>query len=267
MCRVALLIPVYNDQKGLEFSLSTLPTEIPLGVVVVDDGSQPPITLPELPFPHQGYLLRLEQNQGIEHALNHGLEWILTRGYEYVARLDAGDIALPGRFLAQLRFLEEHPDYALVGGQVRFVDLQGNTITKKRYHTVDADLRRSMHVRNSFPHPTVMMRARVLQEIGFYSDRYKAAEDYELFFRILKRFKVANLPDEVLIYRLNPNGISSRKRNMQLWSTLRVMLCHFNPRLIESYLGLFKCIFTFIFPKRIIAFVKKVLGDEVVEWL
>jgi len=248
MCRVALLIPVYNDQKGLEFSLSTLPTEIPLGVVVVDDGSQPPITLPELPFPHQGYLLRLEQNQGIEHALNHGLEWILTRGYEYVARLDAGDIALPGRFLAQLRFLEEHPDYALVGGQVRFVDGEGREVFRERFPETHEEIRRTMHARNCFIHPAVMLRTLMLREVGLYSDRYKAAEDYELFLRITRRYRVANLPEEVLICHVNPEGISLTKRRKQVWNRLRVMMRFFELRRKESWLGLLKNLLLLVIP-------------------
>lgn len=248
MCRVALLIPVYNDQKGLEFSLSTLPTEIPLGVVVVDDGSQPPITMPELPFPHQGYLLRLEQNQGIEHALNHGLEWILTRGYEYVARLDAGDIALPGRFLAQLRFLEEHPDYALVGGQVRFVDGEGREVFRERFPETHEEIRRAMHARNCFIHPAVMLRTSVLRAVGLYSEHFKAVEDYELFFRIAKSYKTANLDYVVVEVYWNPKGISLTKRRKQVWNRLRVMMRFFELRRKESWLGLLKNLLLLVIP-------------------
>ncbi|RDI96141.1 glycosyltransferase [Meiothermus sp. QL-1] len=237
---VALLMPVYQDQAGLEFTLSSLPKEVPLDVVVVDDGSQPPIELPTLPSPHKGFLLRLSQNQGIEYALNHGLEWILSQGYPYVARLDAGDECLPGRFEKQLDFLKKHPEYAMVGGQVLFINEQGKEVFRERFPTEDSSIRRIMHARNCFIHPAVMIRSQVLKEVGLYSNRYKAVEDYELFFRVVRRYKVANLADTILAYRINPLGISLKKRRQQVWNRLRVMLLNFDPLLIESWLGILK---------------------------
>lgn len=240
MSRLALLIPVYNNQHGLQRSLAALTDEVPLDIVVVDDGSTPPIRLPEVPPPHRAFLLRLEENKGIEHALNHGLGWILERGYEYVARLDAGDIPLPGRFLKQTEFLDENPEYALVGGQVQFVRPDGEEVFRERFPTEDAQIRRIMHARNCFIHPAVMIRASALKAVGLYSDRYKAAEDFELFFRIVQRFKVANLPDYVVRYEVNPKGISLTRRREQVLSRLKVMLLHFDPRIKESWLGLVK---------------------------
>lgn len=233
MSRVTLLIPVYNDQHGLQRSLASLTDEVPLDIVVVDDGSTPPIRLPEVPPPHRAFLLRLEENKGIEHALNHGLGWILERGYEYVARLDAGDIPLPGRFLKQVEFLDGNPEYALVGGQVQFVGPDGVEVFRERFPTEDAQIRRIMHARNCFIHPAVMIRASALKEVGLYSDRYKAVEDFELFFRIMGRFKVANLPDYVVRCEINPKGISLRRR-AQVLGRLKVMLLHFDPRIKES---------------------------------
>lgn len=58
---IALLIPVYNNQDGLERSLASLSDEVPLDIVV-DDGSSPLIRLPEVLTPHRAFLLRLEEN-------------------------------------------------------------------------------------------------------------------------------------------------------------------------------------------------------------
>lgn len=238
--RIALLIPVYNDQEGLNLSISKLPGEVPLDIVVVDDGSQPPIVLPDIPPPHQGYLLRLAKNQGIEHALNHGLKWILERGYEYIARLDAGDIALPGRFLKQQQFLDQHPEYVLVGGQAHFVDGEGRDVFEEHFPETYAEIRRFMHARCCFIHPAVMLRASVLRDVGLYSDRFKAAEDYELFFRIVRKYKAANLPHVVVITAWDPQGISLTKRRAQVWSRIRIMLHYFEPGRKESWLGILK---------------------------
>ena len=260
--KIALLIPVYENQDGLEISLRTLPNEIPLDVVVVDDGSTPPIRLPEPPDPHRVFLLRLEENQGIEHALNYGLVWIMEQGYEYVARLDAGDVALPRRFARQLDFLEAHPEYALVGGQVRFVDRNGREVFRESFPTNYEDIRRAMHARNCFIHPTVMIRTEALKVVGLYSDRFKAAEDYELFFRIARRFRVANLQEYVTQCEVNPGGISLSKRRRQVLSRLKVMMFYFDPLKKESWLGLIKNIALLLVPVAWVHKIKRVLENR-----
>jgi len=259
---VALLVPVYNDQKALELSLSSLPRELPLDVVVVDDGSQPPLRLPPIPAPHTGHLLRLDSNRGIEHALNHGLLWVLQNGYTYVARLDAGDVALPGRFLRQKEFLEQNPGYALVGGQVQFVDDAGREVFREFFPTRYEEIRRIMHARNCFIHPAVMLRTSVLREVGLYSDQYEAVEDYELFFRIARRYPVANLEEQVVRYHWNPRGISQTKRRRQVWNRLRVMGRYFEPRRKESWLGLAKNALLLVAPLPLVTKVKRVLEGQ-----
>lgn len=264
---ITLLIPVYNDQLGLNLSLSTLPDDLSLDVIVVDDGSKPPIQLQMLPAPHRGFLLRLEKNRGIEHALNHGLNWILERGYEYVARLDSGDVSLPHRFTEQLAFLRAHPAYALVGGQARFVDAAGKEVFRECFPTSNEVIGRTMHARNCFVHPAVMLRTTVLREVGLYSDRYKAAEDYELFFRIMRNYKVANLESKVVSVHLNPQGISLKKRRRQIVSRLKVMLRYFDPLKTESYLGLVKNMALLVTPTHWVTSAKQLLGERRRGWL
>lgn len=257
---IAVLIPVYNNQEGLERSLASIDENFPLDVVVVDDGSDPPIQLRGLPQPHRGFVLRLDANTGIEHALNYGLSWILQRGYRYVARLDAGDLCYPGRFFKQRDFLEKHQEYALVGGQVRFVDDSGVELFPEKFPTSHEEISRIMHARSCFIHPAVMLRSSALQEVGLYSEHFPAAEDYELFFRLTKRYKVANLPDVVLTYHVNPRGISLTKRRRQILSRIKVMLKYFEPRYKESWLGLMKSIILLAVPVPVVQFLKRRLA-------
>lgn len=129
--RVAVLLPVYNDQHGLDRSLDSLRHDgAAFDVVVVDDGSEPPVRVPgdgrDLPFAVT--LLRLPQNRGITGALNAGLACIEAAGHAYVARLDAGDLSLPGRLAAQTAFLDRHPEHAVVGTQTEYVDPSGRLL-------------------------------------------------------------------------------------------------------------------------------------------
>ncbi len=249
---IALLIPVFNAQRELERSLANLPGEDePVHVVVVDDGSDPPIVVSPPPSPHTVSLIRLARNQGIVGALNAGLERILREGFTYVARLDAGDISLPNRFRAQKEFLLKNPDYKLIGGQAIMISPDEKELGACYYPRTYPEIRRTMHYRNCFAHPAVMIKAEVFKETGLYVDAYPAAEDYELFWRVVRRHKAANLEQFVVKYVADPQGISRKRRRQQLVSGLRLMVKNFEPWVWESYAGFAKNLVLALLPSRL----------------
>jgi len=250
--QIALLIPVYNAQEELERSIQSLPSDDEaVHIVVVDDGSVPRIEPPTPPDPHTLTLLRLDTNQGIEAALNYGLKWILEREFPYVARLDAGDVSLSGRFRKQKRFLEEHPECRLVGGQALIADPAGEVVARCHYPIDPGRIKRVMHYRNCFAHPAVMLRSEVFTTTGLYREDYPAAEDYELFWRVVRGSCAANLDTYVVQYVADPDGISLTRRRKQLLSGLRLMLHHFDFFAYESYIGIIKNLLLLLLPSSV----------------
>lgn len=254
---LAVLIPVFNGQERLERTCASLSRDIDYQVVIVDDGSRPAIAIPATLDLNRVTLLRLVENQGITRALNHGLEWILRNDYRYLARLDAGDVMLGGRLARQIEFLEAHQDHAIVGGQARSVDMQGRESFRDNFPTSDAHIRRVMHGRSCFIHPAVMLRVAALRAVGPYSERYPSAEDFELFWRLMGTWKVANLSEPVVEYVLDPRGISLAKRSQQVRSRIRILLAYFDPRAWESYAGLAKNLILLVVPYRWVCWIKR----------
>ena len=148
-----------------------------------------------------------QDDAGLAGALNRGIS--LARG-RYIARQDHDDLADPSRIAKQVDFLDARPDHALVGTRAEI--WVGDTPTG-RFHdhpTEDADLRFALLFNNYFVHSSVMMRKAALDEVGCYStDRSRQPpEDYELWSRIARRFRVANLPERLTIYREVPTSMS-----------------------------------------------------------
>lgn len=138
-----VLTPAWQDQAGIARTLDALGRDpFPLDVVVVDDGSAVPIRCDPTCGPHAVTLIRLPRNRGIEHALNAGLAHILACGYDYVARLDCGDLPPSGGIERQVRFLEAAPDVAIVGTWARCVDDVGKYPFTLRLPADDAVIRR-----------------------------------------------------------------------------------------------------------------------------
>lgn len=234
--RVAVLMPAYNAQADLERSLLSLVGDIdPQDILVVDDGSSTPMVAPaDAP----ARILRLEKNRGIVGALNAGLELLMAEGYDYIARLDAGDLSVPGRLAAQRTHLDANAAVALIGGAAHYVDMAGKPLFEFMPPVDDAGIRRKMRFNSAFVHPAVMMRVSALRECGVYDAAYQYAEDYELFARLMTRYQAANLPGFILTYEVNPGGISLSRRRELLRQRWRVQRRYHDPASPWSWLGL-----------------------------
>lgn len=225
------LIPHYNNPQGLLRSLASIDAAECCDVLVVDDGSvQAPVDedAARRAFRAQGalHVLRLPRNQGIEHALNAGLAWIAERGYALVGRLDCGDENLPGRFARQQAYLQAHPEVVLLGGAASFVAQDGTESFVWRPPLTHPAILRALRHNSAFVHPTVVMRPEAVEAVGRYPLDVRAAEDYALFYALAQRFPVANLPDVLIRYELDPGGISLSRRRRQLLARLKVQGRH-----------------------------------------
>jgi glycosyltransferase involved in cell wall biosynthesis len=188
-------------------------------------------------MPFRVHLLRQEPNQGITNALNAGLSLIAQGGYQYVARLDACDLALPGRFAAQMEFLDSRPRHAAVGTAARYVDTQGNLLFTYRPPLDHDALMRLYHYRSGLVHPSVMMRTEALLACGFYRNEFPGGEDYDLFMRFAKAYKLANLGAVWTVKEISPGSITSRRLPVAL-TRIRLLLAYFDPWSVHSYIGL-----------------------------
>jgi len=252
---IALLITVYNNQSGLEKTLlSLIPDSALMDIVIVDDGSALPVDLSkfsELSI----HLIRLPNNLGIETAANMGLEYLYGCHYEFLARIDAGDVALNHRFSKQLAFLRENPAIGIVGSRINVVNTHGNLVFSTYHPIKDREIRNAMCFSNILHHPTLMVRTDVMKKIGFYSPRFFATGDYDLCLRILKITKAENMAEHLLNYEWdNQNSISNKTRRLQKMNALKVQLLHFDKYNIYSYMGVLRSFIQIIFfvPKHLL---------------
>ncbi len=247
---VVVLIPHYNNLEGLKQSLVAVSKSvIPIDALIVDDGSSTPIEEEQLRQIHPStVVLRSPTNEGIEYALNRGLTFICDhKPYKYVARLDADDISSPDRFAKQREFLENNPDIFLVGSWALFVDRSGKPLWRFCPPAEHKYIRKRMFVNNMFCHPTVMCRLELFKEVGFYSTEHPSAEDFALFFKVTRRFKVANIPEYLVRTYVTPGGISLGWRNQQVKARIRIILDNFDFSFWAFY-GLTRNILLWLLP-------------------
>lgn len=244
---VTVLMPAYNGQADVERTLTSFRERAAVHVLLVDDGSDPPIVAPALPNVTVE-ILRMPRNGGIERALQAGIEALASRGCKYAARIDAGDLAAPERLARQRAYLEAHPNVAGVGMWTQVVTREGEPLFMLRPATEPADIRRLRFFRSQLVHPAMMLRVDAVRAVGNYRVAYPAAEDLDLFLRLMERYDCANLPELGLYYEANPDGISATKRRRQIVSTIRLGMRYFNARNVYDWLGLAKNLLHLVTP-------------------
>ncbi|WP_179404340.1 glycosyltransferase [Burkholderia guangdongensis] len=255
---VAVLMPAYNAHDDVVRTLASLREDAPVHVLIVDDGSTPPIAVPALPGLAVD-VLRMPENGGIERALQAGIDALAARGFRYAARIDAGDLAAPGRLAKQRAYLGAHPGVACVGMWTQVVSRDGRPLFMLTPPAEPRALRRTRFLRSPLVHPSVMLRIDAVREVGNYRAKYRAAEDLDLFLRLMRRYDCANLPELGLYYELNEGGISATKRRRQLVSTLALLLRHFDALNPYDWAGLAKNLLHFVTPYRTLQRVKRAL--------
>jgi cellulose synthase/poly-beta-1,6-N-acetylglucosamine synthase-like glycosyltransferase len=148
-----------------------------------------------------------QDDMGLAAALNRGIA--MARG-RYVARQDHDDWAKPTRLEKQVAFLESNPDCALVGTRAEIWVGDQKTERVHDHPIHNAALQFELLFDNPFVHSSMMLRRSALDAVGGYSTdcSRQPPEDYELWSRIARRYKVANLPERLTIYREVPRSLS-----------------------------------------------------------
>lgn len=155
-------------------------------------------------------LIRNERNMGLNYTLNHCLEHADT---EYVARMDGDDISLPERFEKEIRFLDEHLDYAIVTTPMMYFDKDGVFRTgrgSKEPKLTD------FPKFSPFCHAPCMVRREAYEAVGGYTvaDNLLREEDYHLWIKMyVKGYKGYTLEEPLYMMRDDRNA--ARRRNFK----------------------------------------------------
>lgn len=218
---VSVLMPVHNGAPWVRDAVESILTQTleDLELIVIDDGSTD--ATPELLGCVRDPRLRVERRgrAGLTRALNLALG--LARG-ALIARLDADDAALRERLERQRAFLDAHADVGLLGTGAREVDEAGRTVREVRPPADDAAIRRALIRRNPFVHSSVMMRRSVLERVGGYDEALPVAQDYDLWMRMGRVTRLANLPEALVLRRLLPGRVSAVRDDERLRAEARV---------------------------------------------
>jgi glycosyltransferase involved in cell wall biosynthesis len=196
---ISVLLPTYNSAEYLETAIRSVLEQSyrRYELLVLDDGSTDNTESLVAGFDDERIRYFKLERSGLGATLNRGLE--LAR-YPWIARMDADDFAMPGRFEKQVLYLAENPDIAVLSswyavfdeGRISFVV----KVTEKHSEIVDR-----LYLHADISHAGCMYRKDTVKAAGGYV--HTIAQDYELWNRLRETAQFANLPEVLTLVRYN----------------------------------------------------------------
>ncbi len=158
-------------------------------------------------------IIENEENSGLIISLNRALS--KTRG-NYIARMDADDIAMPGRLEDQITYLKSN-EKDMAGCCISLIDEDGNIIRETvRFPEKNEDIKHFIKWGNCIPHPTWLVKKEVYDRLGGYR-QVPHCEDYDFVLRAIRSgdFNLGNAPFVGMKYRLRTNSVSAQYEGEQ----------------------------------------------------
>lgn len=211
MPKVSVVMPAYNAEKYISEAIDSIlnQTFTDFEFIIIDDGSiDNTIGIINNYNDERIRLIQNEANLGVAQTLNKGIE--LSRG-QYIARMDADDIAFPSRIEKQVLLLDRDKRLGICGSNAILFGSVNPSVTN--IPLTDSIIRYSMFLNSPFIHPSVCMRTEMLKELGvFYESEFEGREDYRLWMKIsLSDWQMKNISQPLIKYRIHSNQVTQKK--------------------------------------------------------
>jgi glycosyltransferase involved in cell wall biosynthesis len=221
--KVSVLMPVYNSAEYVAETINSilLQTFTDFEFIIVDDGSTD--NSREIIRSYNDERICFyenESNLGIAETRNKLMN--LASG-EYWAVVDNDDISLPERFAKQVAYLDSHPDVGIVSSWIQyFPDELQVCKSLPRYGLMEL-----LHFKPFLAHPASMLRGNLFRKHNIsYQDKYRYAEDYDVWFQALPFMKIDAIQEILLRYRWNGENTTVKQFQAHIASANRVKEDH-----------------------------------------
>jgi len=230
---ISVLLPVYNGGRYLGGAIESLLAQTfgDFEVIAVDDGSTDRSLDVLTAYANRDPRIRVisRTNTGIVGALNEALR--VARA-PLVARMDADDIALPGRLFAQKEFMDRNPEILGCGTAVYVMDTRNAIVDLMRrpLHAIDIERALLRGDGGALIHPSTLFRAEAVARVGGYRLEAQFTEDLDLYLRLAEHGPLANLPEPLLCYRIHFSSVNFVKVKTKAAVKRAVMMAAYERR-------------------------------------
>lgn len=257
---VSVVMPVYKAGDFLVDSIESIlkQTYKNFEFIIVDDGSTDnswKIIKKYSKKDRRIKTFRNKENLGIARSINKAIK--KAQG-QFIARMDADDIALPNRLEKQVKFLLDNPDFAVLGSQMFEINDKNIITSVRKVPLTNDNIKQNLIITQTIQNPTLMINKKNIPEGSLvYDPKFSPVDDLDMFFRLIPYTKFANLPDYLMIYRKHDNNSSLKDIKNTFFLTLKVRIkalleYGYKTNFINLLINLFQAFIIFTLPQNII---------------
>lgn len=206
--RISVLMTIFNAQPYLQAAIESLINQSfqDWELIAVENGSKDNSFEVLTSIADDRIIThKLNENIGRTPALRYAFE--NAKG-EYIAVLDADDLADPDRFASQVAFLDGKPEVAVVATWAYYIDRNGKRIGEFTPEANQDGLADSLGWSNPIAHSSAMYRREAAAEMGGYSEKYVWAQDYALFIALASKYRIAMLSQFLCSIRIQETNMT-----------------------------------------------------------
>ncbi len=224
--RITVLMSVYNGETFLREAIDSILSQTyrDFEFVIYDDCSTD--NTPKIIESYTDSRIVYRRNQE-----NKGLTFNLADGVtqskaDYIARMDADDIAYPQRLATQVEWMDTNPDICILGSSVSYFKNKPGDLGVAKQPTDDATIKATLFISFTLMHPSIMIRRETLVQKGInYNPEYRCSQDHALYLDCIRAgLKFANLSQPLLYMRAHAGSISRARHGYQQECSQRARL-------------------------------------------
>jgi glycosyltransferase involved in cell wall biosynthesis len=211
--KVTVLMAVYNAENYLRQAIESILSQSfeEFELLIHDDGSTDHSAMIIQSYRDSRIRAVLSPiNQGEARVRNQCLQ--IARG-EYIAVLDADDVAHRNRLQIQTDFLDRDRGISLVGSPYEIIDESGRVAGTQRVYSDELTIKWGLLFGNQFGHSTVMCRRKDVLAVGGYDEALSYGMDFDLWVRLTTRGRLTNLLDPLAQYRVHSQNTTHTLRS------------------------------------------------------
>ncbi|MCB2306042.1 glycosyltransferase family 2 protein [Clostridium estertheticum] len=199
--KVSVVIPMYNSENTIIGTLESVrnqtASELISQIIIINDGSTDKSfnVVREYASTHKKISIKIidKKNGGASSARNAGMREVNS---EYIALLDSDDEWLPNKIEIQMKTLKQNPEIDFLGGDYNGVNLC--VLFKKINKLYKASVKDLCF--KFFPvTPSAVFKKKIVEEIGYFDENQKFAEDGNYFLKICANYNYYHLPVQMVI--------------------------------------------------------------------
>ena len=224
MRKISVILSDYNGGELVRHTIDSVlkQTYTDYSFYLIDNGSTKDNTRDILHSYHDPRIVHvdIDKNEGLANAYNLVLKQIST---PWVAIIDADDMWYPTKLEKQMAFLEQHPDYCLLGTWYDLADAQNKVIGTSKEPLTSWDAVERRYKANKlvvFSHPSVIFRRDVAMAVGGFRGQFWPTDDADMWSRMLETgMKACIYPEVLTMYRIH--GASNSLTSLAAMSRMK----------------------------------------------